>query len=70
MKKVIAYTLGWDTERKQGYLTLVDEYSQTHAFGELSAEEFAMLTQMLKENRVCIDNNHWIITGWNPDTHH
>ena len=70
MKKIISYTLGWDTERKQGYLSLVDETNQTHAFGNLNSEEFVLISQMLKENRVHIDNNQWIIAGWNPEAGH
>ncbi|MFN8357967.1 MAG: hypothetical protein U0Y10_26130 [Spirosomataceae bacterium] len=69
MKKIISYTLGWDTEHKQGYLTVLDESQQTHVFGNLTTEEFALLSQMLKENRVYIDQTQWIVVGWRPETH-
>jgi hypothetical protein len=32
MKKVISYTIGWDTKAKEGYLTAVDEEQVSHAF--------------------------------------
>jgi predicted ATP-dependent Lon-type protease len=67
MKKVVSYTIGWDTTAKEGYLTAVDEDKESHAFGQLSQEEFRILYDLLKEDKVFIDNNHWFISGWeNP----
>lgn len=67
MKKVLSYTIGWDTQAKEGYLTAVDEDSVSHAFGHLSHEEFRILYDLLKEDKVFIDNSHWFIGGWeNP----
>ncbi len=64
VKKIISYSIGWDSQNKQGYLTTVDEQKQTHAFGKLGLEEFKLLHDMLKEANVFIDNNKWLICGW------
>ncbi|SOE21175.1 hypothetical protein SAMN06298216_1647 [Spirosomataceae bacterium TFI 002] len=64
MKKVLNYTIGWDTKAKEGYLTAVDEDNKSHAFGQLSQDEFRLLFDLLKEDKVFIDNNHWLISGW------
>lgn len=64
MKKVISYTIGWDSKGKRGYLTAIDENNESYAFGQLSKEEFRILFDLLKENKVYIDNNHWFISGW------
>ncbi|OYU66926.1 MAG: hypothetical protein CFE22_06465 [Cytophagaceae bacterium BCCC1] len=72
MKKVVSYTIGWDTKAKEGYLTAVDEDQVSHAFGQLSQEEFRILYDLLKEDKVFIDNNLWFFSGWetkHPNSH-
>jgi hypothetical protein len=64
MKQIIKYTIGWDMEGKEGYLTAIDETHTTHAFGKLPQSEFQILIDMLNQNKVFIDNNKWIISGW------
>ena len=64
MKKVVSYTIGWDTNAKAGYLTAVDDEKVSHAFGQLSQDEFRILFDLLKEDKVFIDNNHWFVSGW------
>jgi hypothetical protein len=64
MKQILTYTIGWDINAKQGYLTAIDEDQDSHAFGQLSLGEFRILYDLLKENKVYIDNKHWVISGW------
>lgn len=64
MKRILHYTIGWDTQSKEGYLTAIDEDLVSHAFGKLSQDEFKILFDLLKEDKVYIDSNKWIISGW------
>jgi hypothetical protein len=64
MKRIIKYTIGWDIEGKEGYFTALDETQTSHAFGKLPQSEFHILIDMLKQSKVFIDNNKWIISGW------
>jgi hypothetical protein len=64
MKRILNYTIGWDINQKKGYLTAVDEDSDSHAFGNLNQEEFRILYDLLKEDKVYIDNKHWFVSGW------
>lgn len=64
MKRILTYTIGWDTETKQGYLTVIDESQTTHALANLSLNEVKILVDLLKENSVLIDQNNWLISGW------
>lgn len=67
MKRILNYTIGWDTKAKKGYLTAVDEDQVSHSFGELPNEEFKILQDLLKEDKVFIDSNKWIVAGWKPE---
>ena len=67
MKRILNYTIGWDTKAKKGYLTAVDEDHVSHSFGKLPKEEFKILQDLLKEDKVFIDNNQWIIGGWDEN---
>jgi hypothetical protein len=67
MKRIIDYTLAWDSSNKLGYFTAIDEQNQSHVFSKLCLGEFEILLGLLKENRVYIDNNKWIVTGWRPE---
>ncbi len=64
MKRIIKYTIGWDMEAKEGYLTAIDETQTSHVFGKLPPAEFHILINLLKENKVFIDSNKWVISGW------
>jgi hypothetical protein len=68
MKRIVDYNMAWDSQAKLGYFTAIDEQQQSHIFENLSQAEFSLLQGMLKENRVYIDQNRWIITGWNTDS--
>lgn len=67
MKQIKTYTLGWDTNLKMGYLSLTDEESEIHHFSEIPASEFLILLSMLQMNNLQIDNQKWLISGW--DSH-
>ena len=69
MKQIIKYTIGWDMEGKEGYLTAIDETQTSHVFGKLPQSEFQILIDMLNQNKVFIDNNKWIISGWDKEEH-
>ena len=69
MKQIIKYTVGWDMASKEGYITLVDETQKSYVFGKMPPPEFHLLVEMLKENKVFIDNNNWIISGWEKEEH-
>ena len=69
MKRIIKYTIGWDMEGKEGYLTAIDETQTSHIFGKLPHSEFQILIDMLNQNKVFIDNNKWIISGWEDKEH-
>ena len=69
MKKIIKYTIGWDMEGKEGYFTAIDEVQTSHVFGKLSQTEFHILIDMLNQRKVYIDNNKWIISGWEGEEH-
>lgn len=64
MKRILSYTIGWDLQAKQGYLTAIDDGQATHALANLSMTEFKILVDILKENDVFIDQNNWLISGW------
>ncbi len=67
MKKILTYTLAWDINKKQGYLTVIDEENASNVFGNLSKEEFSIVQDLLKEEEVFIDSNKWIVAGWKPE---
>lgn len=67
MKRILTYTIGWDTEAKRGYLTVVDEDQTTHALSNLPLDELKILVDLLKENSVFIDQNNWVIIGWHSE---
>jgi hypothetical protein len=69
MKRIIKYTIGWDIEGKEGYFTAIDETEKSHIFGKIPPSEFHILVDMLKERNVFIDNNKWIISGWESEKH-
>jgi hypothetical protein len=69
MKRIIKYTIGWDMEGKEGYFTAIDETQISHIFGKLPQTEFQILIDMLNQSKVFIDNNKWIISGWEIDEH-
>ena len=56
-------------ERKEGYLTAIDETQTSHVFGKLPQSEFQILVDMLNQSKVFIDNNKWIISGWDEEGH-
>lgn len=70
MFKIKSYTVGWDTIKKQGYINAQDEHGQSHHLSELGAEEFKIITDLLKADKVHIDNNKWVIGGWNTENEH
>lgn len=67
MKQIVKYTLGWDTLAKEGYLTAIDETLASHIFSKLPPLEFQILINVLKEKKVFIDGNKWIISGWDEN---
>ena len=69
MKRIIKYTIGWDIVGKEGYLTAIDETQTSHVFGQLPQTEFQILINMLNQSKVFIDNNKWIISGWDKEEH-
>ena len=69
MKRIIKYTIGWDIVGKEGYLTAIDETQTSHVFGKLPQTEFQILINMLNQSKVFIDNNKWIISGWDKEEH-
>jgi hypothetical protein len=69
MKKILKYTIGWDIDGKEGYLTIIDETQTSHVFSKLPLPEFHILAVMLKEKNVFIDNNKWVIGGWEKGEH-
>ena len=69
MKRIIKYTIGWDIVGKEGYLTAIDETQTSHVFGKLPQAEFQILINMLNQSKVFIDNNKWIISGWDKEEH-
>jgi hypothetical protein len=69
MKRIVKYTLGWDMEGKEGYLTAIDETQTSHIFGKLHQLEFQLLINMLNQKKVFIDNNKWIISGWDKESY-
>ena len=56
-------------EGKEGYLTAIDETQTSHVFGKLPQSEFQILIDMLNQSKVFIDNNKWIISGWEREEH-
>ena len=69
MKRIIKYTIGCDIVGKEGYLTAIDETQTSHVFGKLPQTEFQILINMLNQSKVFIDNNKWIISGWDKEEH-
>ena len=69
MKRIIKYTIGWDIVGKEGYFTAIDETQTSHVFGKLPQTEFQILINMLNQSKVFIDNNKWIISGWDKEEH-
>jgi hypothetical protein len=69
MKRILKYTIGWDIDRKEGYLTIIDENETSYFFGKLPLPEFQILVDMLKEKKVYIDNKKWLISGWEDPEH-
>ena len=69
MKRIIKYTIGWDIAGKEGYFTAIDETQTSHIFGKLPQTEFQILIDMLSQSKVFIDNNKWIISGWEMGEH-
>lgn len=68
MKKVSSYTTGWDSKNKKGYLTVQDETEQNHLLGNLEREDFEVMLGLLKDQgEVFIDENQWIVAGWQGD---
>jgi hypothetical protein len=67
MKRIKSYTLGWDTEHKQGYINLVDEDDQKQMLSKIPTQEFSMMLMLLARGDVFIDDQKWIISGWNPE---
>ena len=64
----MSFTAGWDPINKTGYVTLIDEEKRSQAIDDLKLEEFSMLLNLLNgEQQVFLDNNKWIIVGWNPN---
>ncbi|MGL4629892.1 MAG: hypothetical protein ACRCVT_01705 [Leadbetterella sp.] len=63
MKKVLSYSLGWDTNAKVGYITLNLEGQKTHAFGKLGIDEFRIVSDILRQDSVYLDHQQWIISG-------
>lgn len=66
MKRIIKYTFGWDLVAKKGYLTLIDESGDSHAFKDLNEKELHFLSNNLGTRIAHIDHNHWII--WEEKT--
>jgi hypothetical protein len=67
MKKIKSYTVGWDTQHKLGYLSLIDENDKEHPLSKISAEEFAMLLTLLNRKDLYLDRQKWIVSGWQLD---
>ena len=68
MKKIINFTFAWDLITKTGYLTLIDEDGERHAFQNLGAEELQLLAHNLENYPAYIDQSHWILWG-TPESH-
>ena len=66
MKRIIKYTFAWDMISKKGYLTLLDESGESHAFRDLNEKELTFLSLNLGKRAAHIDHNHWII--WEEET--
>jgi hypothetical protein len=66
MKRIKSYTLGWDTENKLGYLSLIDEEDNEHLMSKVPAEEFSMMLLLLNRTDVYFDRQKWIVSGWKP----
>ncbi|MFN3849782.1 MAG: hypothetical protein ACK4NY_10150 [Spirosomataceae bacterium] len=69
MKRIKFYTLGWDTQNKEGYLSLTDESDEKHLLSRISTHEFSMMLLMLHQGDVFWDNQNWLITGWKPEAY-
>lgn len=67
MKRIKSYTVGWDTKNKQGYVSLIDEQEGRHLFDKIPNNEFSMILLLLKENQLFLDNQDWLIAGWNEN---
>lgn len=67
MKRIKSYTVGWDTKNKQGYVSLIDEQEGRHLFDKIPNSEFSMILLLLKENQLFLDNQNWLIAGWNEN---
>lgn len=67
MKRILNYILAWDYDKKTGYLTATDEDAGSHVFADLGKDEFKIMLDLMKEEKVFIDRSNWIVAGWKPE---